>query len=364
MMLVVGFDFYIYSNRYLIKNRLKVGFSIINQFAFHLLSYVVLIIIFLILNYFDLFSKYSTVLILVLILFEHLGTEFFRLFIAMEKVLIANVLLFLRTGTWPLILIYQMIFTDLDITINSIVFYWTLASFLTVLISFLFVYKDLRLAKLSVDIKWVKRGFNVGILFFTATIAQKIIEFSDRYIIDSILGAKSLGIYTFYFQLANLSNVAIFTVLISFTYPKIIRFVESKDKLETYSQLKKLQQNIIIFILSYAFIIFLILPYILVIVGKPELEKYSVILFLFLLGNLFLNLSFGGHYLLMGMEKDRLLMKIGLKIAAVNIILNLTAITFFGIKGAVVVFVLSSFLLFISKREVAKKYVRNYGWKN
>jgi len=364
MTLIVGLDFYVYSNRYLIKNRSKTEFSILNQFVFHLLSYSVLFLIFLILNYFDVYSKYFTILILILIILEHIGTEFFRIFIALEKALIANILLFLRTGTWPLILIYQLLFTDIEITIKSVVLYWVLASVLTVVISFLFIFKELRSLKFNINKKWIMKGLNVGIIFFSATIGQKIIEYSDRYIIDSIMGAKSLGIYTFYFQLANLANVAIFTIIISFLYPRIIHFIELKDRKNTFASLKKLQNKSVLFIITYAIIITTVLPYLLELIGKPELENHKIILVLFLLGNLFINLSLGYHYLLMGLEKDKLLMKIGLKIAALNILANLFGVFYLGIKGAVIVFVISSFLIFILKKKAAKNYFTKYDWKN
>jgi O-antigen/teichoic acid export membrane protein len=66
----------------------------------------------------------------------------------------------------------------------------------------------------------------------------------------------------------------------------------------------------------------------------------------------------------MGLEKDKLLMKIGLKIAALNILANLFGVFYLGIKGAVIVFVISSFLIFILKKKAAKNYFTKYDWKN
>lgn len=364
MMLAVGFDFYVYSNRYMIKNKPETGFTLMNQFVFHLFSYVGLVVLFLVLNYFDIFSQYFTITILVLLVFEHLGMEFFRIFIALEKVLTANILLFIRTGTWPLILIYQLLFTEVDVTINSVIFYWVIASILTVLLGFIMIYKEVFAVKFEIDKKWIKRGFKVGALFFIATAAHKIIEFSDRYIIDAILGAKSLGIYTFFFQLANVANVAIFTIIISFLYPKIIYYVNIKDKKNAFATIKKLQTNSILFIIIYSVIIFISLPYLLELIDKPELNNHQVILFLFLAGNLFLNLSFASHYSLMALEKDKLLMKIGIMVAVLNLGANILAVFYFGIEGAVIVFLISSLLLYIFKQRAINHNFKKYDWKD
>lgn len=364
MMLTVGVDFYVYSNRYMIKNKAETGFTLINQFVFHLLSYVILVLLFLVFNYFDIFAHYFTITIFILLVFEHLGMEFFRIFIALEKVLTANILLFIRTGIWPLILIYQLLFTEVDVTLNSVVFYWVLASVLTVIIGFILIHKEVIAEKFSLDKKWIKRGFNVGVLFFTATAAQKVIEFSDRYIIDAILGAKSLGIYTFYFQLANVANVAIFTVIISFLYPKIIYYVNIGDKKNAFATIKKLQKNSILFIAIYAVIIFLLLPYLLEFIDKSELNNHKVVLFLFLGGNLFLNLSFASHYSLMAIEKDKLLLKITILVAALNFGANILSVIYFGIEGAVIVFLISSILLYSLKQRAINKNFEKYEWKN
>lgn len=364
MMLAVGFDFYVYSNRYMIKNKTETGFTLINQFVFHLFSYVALVVLFLVLNYFDVFSQFFTITILILLVFEHLGMEFFRIFIALEKVLTANILLFIRTGTWPLILIYQLLFSEVHVTLNSVIFYWVLASLVTVLLGFILIYKEVFAVKFEIDKKWMKRGFKVGALFFTATAAHKIIEFSDRYIIDIILGSKSLGIYTFFFQLANVANVAIFTIIISFLYPKIIYYVNERDKKNAYATIKKLQTNSILFILAYSVIIFISLPYLLKLIDKPELNNHQVILFLFLAGNLFLNLSFASHYSLMALEKDKLLMKIGIMVAVLNLAANILAVFYFGIEGAVIVFLISSLLLFIFKQRAINHNFKKYDWKD
>jgi len=364
MMLVVGVDFYVYSNRYMIKNRTETGFTLINQFVFHLLCYLILVAIFLALNYFDIFAHYFTLTIFILLVFEHLGMEFFRIFIALEKVLTANILLFIRTGIWPLILIYKLLFTDSEISLNTVVFYWVLASVLAVIIGFLLIYREVIAEKFLINKKWIKRGFYVGVLFFTATAAQKVIEFSDRYIIDALLGAKSLGIYTFFFQLANVANVAIFTVIISFLYPKIIYYVNIRDKKNVFATIKKLQKSSIIFIAVYAVIIFLALPYLLEFIDKPELNNHQVILFLFLAGNLFLNLSFASHYCLMALEKDKLLLKISILVACLNFGANILSVIYFGIEGAVIVFLISSVLLYFFKQRAVNHNFEKYEWKN
>ena len=362
LMLVTGYDFYVFSNRFIIKHRAQTSYALVNQFAFHLLAYVLLFLIFLILSAIGVTYEYISITVLFLLIFEHLGMEFFRVFIAIEKVLVANVILFVRTGSWPLVIIYQIIFTNQEISMGLIISYWLIASVLSVILGFLFIYKELVGQKLSIDKKWIKKGVKVATLFFTATMAQKIIEFSDRYIIDAFLGAKSLGIYSFYFQLANVVNVIIFTVFISFMYPKIIYYIDKKRKSEAIAVINKLKIYSTLLICSYALVLLLLLPTILEVVGKSELYEFQIVLYLFLLGNLFFNLSFTSHYALVAIEKDKELTKIAIGLAVFSCIANVLAVQYIGIIGAVIVFTLSSMLLFYIKSKTEKHFFKNYDW--
>jgi O-antigen/teichoic acid export membrane protein len=345
-----------------IKNREQTGYALTNQFFFHLMTYAVLFVLFIVLTIVGVTNEFLTITMLFLLIFEHLGMEFFRVFVAIEKVLIANIILFVRTGTWPLLLIYQLLYTTKEITLTTIMTYWMTASIVSVVLSIPFIYNELRGTKFYIDKKWIKRGTKVAALFFIATFSQKIIEFSDRYIIDLLLGAKSLGIYSFYFQLANVVNVTIFTILISFTYPKIIYFIDKKKKKEAAIEVKKLKKYIVILICAYAILLSIILPYILDLVGKTELYEFQVVFYIFLIGNLFFNLSFASHYALLAIERDKELMKISIGLAVFSLVANFTAVAYFGIIGAVIVFAISSLLLYIIKYRTEHHFFKNYDW--
>ncbi|MFT4644286.1 MAG: O-antigen/teichoic acid export membrane protein [Planctomycetota bacterium] len=360
--LISGLDFYVYANRFLIKNLDKANFALSNQFIFHLCTYCLLIVVYFSLYLLGVTHDYITITVLFLVIFEHLGMEFFRVYIALEKVLMANILLFLRTGVWPLILIYQLLFTETNISLNLVINYWVLSGMLSVLIGFIYINRTIKLSKPVFDKKWIVRGIKVGGLFFVATGAQKIIEFSDRFIIDAILGPKTLGVYSFYFQLSNLVNVVIFTIFFSFMYPKIIYYIDKREKRNAMAIIGKLKLYSVVVIVIYALFLIFLMPYVLKFMDKPELNEYQIVLYLFLAGNLFLNLSFTSHYALMAVEEDRRLMWIAIVVGVINISGNFVAVNYFGIIGAVCVFALSSALLYFAKGYAEKSYFKTYEW--
>src|SRR5690606_34286207 len=124
---------------------------------------------------------------------------------------------------------------------------WLIATIASVVISSFFILKNLLKTNLIIDRNWIWKGIGVAGLFFSSTLAQKGIEFSDRYIINSILGSKDLGIYSFYFQLGNVANVAIFTMFISFMYPDILTSINQGDISGARKAIKKLRNYILLF---------------------------------------------------------------------------------------------------------------------
>lgn len=362
-MMVVGFDFYVYGNRFLIQHKEKENFAIFNQFFFHFATYVLLLAVFTIVRSFSDFDGLLTFTVFFLLILEHLGMEFFRLFIALERPLVANIVLFVRTGTWPVYIIYLMLIKKSIISLDTVINSWIIAAIAAVFLSVIFLWNSLKKIEFKLDKKWIMSGIGIASFFFVSTMAQKGIEFSDRYIINAFLGAKELGIYSFFFQLGNVSNVAIYTMFISFMYPTIITSITQRDENSTKKVIKKLKRSIIGFIGIYAAIIFIFLPFILDIMGKPELNEYKLLLAFFLIGNLFFNLSFTSHYALMAIHKDKVLMVITLIVAVLNLVLNILAVITMGIMGAVIVFYLSAFLLFLIKSNYEKRFFKKFNWE-
>ncbi len=357
-MLIIGFDFYVFSNRFIIQNKNLVEKAISNQFVTQLILYGMLLVIFLIAKTFFESSLYFELSFFFLLFFEHIGMELFRLLIALEKPLFANIVLFLRTGTWPIYLIYLIVINQEIISLDTIINSWLVASVLAVLASGWLLMRVVKITKFHFDIKWIFKGYGVAAFFLVSTLAQKGIEFSDRYIISAFKGSEELGAYSFYFQLANVATVAIFTLLFSFKYPSILATIEEKNWQTLKTVISKLETQILVFMLSYSILIFIALPSILEMVGKPRLSDQWYLLIFFLLGNLFFNLSFTSHYALMGLHKDKELMWISIFISIFNIACNILAVFLFGILGAVVVFFFSATLLFLFKRNRKRYYLK------
>lgn len=352
LVMLVGFDFYIYSSRRVTKKKERLIFILKNQLYTH--AVIFMFVSFLIVVYFyffeNLISIYFVFLMIVLLFFEHLGQELFRMYLILEKTLFANLLLFIRTGIWALVLsMYLFLSEVVALNLETILISWLFSAIFSVIVGLVY-FPDINLFfDVKVDKQWIKKGIKVGVVMFISTIGIKIVEYSDRYLIVYFLEKTSLGIYSMFFQLYNLINVVVFTLIISFVYPKIFHAVNDNNK----QKILKLKNEIIIkssgIIILYGVFSWFSLPIILKVINKNELYAHQPIFFILLLGGLFLNISYSYHYVLIAKEKELSIVKSTLFVAVLNIIFNIILIPMFGITGAAISFLTSSILLLLTK---------------
>jgi O-antigen/teichoic acid export membrane protein len=361
LVIFIGFDFYIYSNRLIVKDKSSLIFIFKNSLVFYLCSYLILIPICYLLLKIGLVPKEVLIIFFILSVLEHLGQELFRIYIAIEKVVFANILFFLRSGVWSWIVVVYLYFDQTSIaTLSSIFSLWIISTLAAIIIGIIFLPGIREFKNIKIDGDWIKKGLRVGASVFLATILLKAIEYSDRYLIDYFLGKKELGIYAFYFQLANIINVLVFTLYISFIYPKILRSVYDRNKVSVRTNKLEIYKNtlLIVFAMLIAFIIGI--PFVLEAMNKQPLETNKSIFYILLLGAVFFNFSFGSHYVLIAEEKEKLIIKTTLIAFVINISLNLILIPTIGIYGASIALAASSFALWISKSIEEKKLLKQW----
>lgn len=334
----LGFDFYTYNTREILSRPVDNALPLIrDQLVFHLLVYIVILPILLGVFFFDIISfKYIGYFYLVLI-FEHLGQEFFRLFITLQKPLFANLLLFFRAGFWIYIVVLLWHFGVKGIVnLNSVWTGWIIGAILSVLIGmvYLYLYFDFNTIFVDIDWKWIKRGLFISFPFFTGTLAYKVIEFSNRYIIDYYMTKSDVGVFTFFGSLANVIQTIVYTVVIMVYYPKLV-ILHNKDDVFNFKKTTNifLLKVVLWSLFSIIGIVIFIHP-MLGYLNKTEFNTYLPVLWL-LLGSVFLlNLSFIPHYLLYVQKKDIVIRNITLFSAGVNIMFNFILIRYWGLIGA------------------------------
>lgn len=362
LIIFLGLDFYIFSNRLIVKNPDKLIFILKNSLAFYVSMYLLFIPVLVMMVYFGLVPMEIAVLFFFLVIAEHFSQELFRINIAIENVVIANIIFFLRTGAWSWpISIFLFLNEGSSITLSNILIVWFSFSLASVAFGVFYIPNIRRFGQEKIDKKWIVKGLKVGLMMFVSTIFLKTIEYSDRYFINYFLGKKELGIYAFYHQFSNIINVVIFTLYISYAYPKILKSVYDKNLLELKKEKRSLLKNTLIIVALFFIFTFTLLPFILEIINKSELTSNIKLIYILIFAALFFNLSFASHFVLVAEEKEKLIIKASIIACLCNVTLNIILIPKIGIYGSAVALLISSFALFALKIRYDWKLIKE--WK-
>lgn len=347
---LVGFDFYNYVHRDFINDSRSLIISkLLNQFIFNFLLFIILTPLFywvMIYNNLPFFS------IAVILLFtEYFGQEVYRLLIVFSKPVLANLILFFRSSFWVLALLLVNNFYEIQIDTQNILIYWAIGNSLLVIFTILYCFNlnAFVFNKIKIDWGWIKKGFYVSIPFLISTITLKIIELSDRFIINYFYTSSEVGIYSFYSNISNSLNVVINTTVVIMIYPKILLAFKKNDKKNIPILIKVYKKEMFIFLILAIILSILFLNPLLNWIGKEEYFSNLPTFWVLLTANVFFNISLIPHVVLYALHKDREIIIPVILACLVNLALNFILLPAFGIVGAAIATLVSFLLIMIFK---------------
>jgi len=349
----LGFDFYNFNTREIILHpESKTGMLIRDQFIYFSIIYLFVLPFLIIVFQLD-FLPYKYIFwFYAILLFEHISIELYRIFIAISKPVFANFIFFIKSGLWSYILIFIWILGDDSLrNLDSIWFSWFIGAFFATIISLIYLYLiDIKIFIInSIDWKWIKKGILVSIPFFISTISLKIIEFSGRYIIDLNYSKSEVGIFTFYWTIANFVNIVTFTAIIMVMYPKLIELYQKKDFISFKIIFHKFKILIVSSSIILGIILSLIIDPLISFLNKDGYSSEIYTFYVLILSNIMLNFSFIPHYLLYVKEKDKFILYGTISGTILNIMLNLILIPQYGIIGSAYSILISYIAVLTSK---------------
>lgn len=359
---VLGLDFYAYSTREIIAASRDNRICLIkDQFVLYLLMYVIFLPLLIVVFLSHMLSWKYLVYFYIILIFEHLSQELFRIFIAINEPLFANAMLFVRSGIWvyTLLILWQMDAMQVE-DLTPVWRGWAAGAFLSVLFAVMKLKNDLGGPGdwKRVDWRWVVTGVKLSIPFLIATIAYKVIEFSDRYMIEYFIDTEKVGIYTFFSGVANVVYISVFTLVTMHYYPRLIEEHQTEQfgLFERTTKLfaRKTLYGSLLFSVIMAFMISPVLSYL----GKAELQDSIGTLWILIVANVVLNLSSISHYVLYAAKEDKILRNSAVAGAVTNIVLNLILIRFYGIAGAAAATAASFALIWMLKHYYSLKVIR------
>ena len=312
--LIIGGEFYTYSQRELIlQGSKKYSFVLQHQALALLFLYIFIIPLLTIIFAFDTLPQHWAKWFFLLLFFEAIAQELNRILIALEHQISASIILFFRQGLWVILIFFYMYLNPNNQSVELVFKAWLYGSIFSVILGMLFIRRVILITRLKkIDFHWIKKGFKVSFLFFIGALCFKGLFTFDRYVVEAIVGTSFLGIYVVYIGIAMSLFSILDPLVFSFSYPKIINSIAKKNISNFNMLMKILAKKTIFFSTIFIFFVFFISPYLFMWLGNPIYSDNLNILMVLLAASYFYALSMIPHYGLYALKKDKLLMTIHL----------------------------------------------------
>jgi len=362
MTFFIGFEIYLNTSRVLIKNKKHTFYYIKEHFYFIITSYIIISPLLLTFFILELIDYQYLIIVFLLLLFELISNEQYRLLIALKHPTIANIVLFTRSALWIYLFILLDFFgLNFNNPIQLLLNFWLISVSISIFIPIVY-FKLYRTFKLSFKniiswkrfLKYCKKSY----ILFLSSLVMVIFNTIDKFIIKMYETYSVLGIYTLYFSLSNIVFTFVLAGIISIKYPSLLESYTINNN-QYYLNLKKFNIQIIstTLVISAMSIILLIsyLSYI------HDTEKYTLLIdnlsvYIFLLISFIIyTIHMKEHYDLYIKNKDNEILKSHLIMLIIYLLSLFPLIKLYSINGVALSHLIASVAIYLLKIYYRKK---------
>ncbi len=336
---VLGMDFNLFNTREILAHdATEHGRLIRDQLVFHGLVYLIVLPALLGVFLAGFLPWHYAAWFYGLLVLEHLQQEAHRLLVTLSRPVLANVVLFFRSGAWA----YAVVATGLLVpharNLDLVWIGWTVGGLVGLAIA---VVPLRRLGvgrawRLPVDWQWIGRGLRNSLVFFAATLSLKAMEYADRYFLQFFHGETMVGVYTLYAQLANVVLTFIETGIVMVLLPHIIAAHQRGRDAEFQVLLRRMGLATLGASLGLGLLAAVGVFPVLWLVQKDIYWHQMNAYWIFLLSVLVITNGFMAHYWLYARRRDVALLVSAAAALVVAVIGNALLVPTYGIMGAAV----------------------------
>ena len=342
-------------NQLLFSHSLIIIMGLFLSLCFFLFAYIF---------YLDEEKTFLFFLLFTLLIFEVISQELTRYLIYLDKQIHSNIVQLIKGGLWIILLILCFSDFNQNIRLEIIFSIWTLFSLISCIYAAFFCKEIfrynfirkfsefIRRKKLNILKKHVFLTLNQAKIYFFITIVYLVMINTDKFIANIYLDTDSVAPLAFYFNLTNIIPTLIQVGVISVFFNKALDITAKKEIVNIKLLFKKMYFYTGIIYFVSAIFIFLFIDPLLKFVDKEIFLDNKRLLYFYMIGNLFLSLSFINHLFCYGFKKDTALMKLTVIIFIIYAPLSYILMTNFDILGISYAYVIMGFSLCFSKLRV------------
>jgi O-antigen/teichoic acid export membrane protein len=221
---LVGLDFYTYTTREIISSsRSHWGHFLKNQAALAGALYIATFPLIVVAFGVGALPWQIFPLFLALMVLEHSGQELDRVLVAISATTAAAVVLFLRSGLWPLVVVVLMAQYSGLRQLDTVLAAWIMGGVVAVSVGMRRVLQSGAAGwGLPVSTSWIRNGLRTALPLLGGTLALRALFAGDRFIVDEMNGPDALASYVLFSSMAAALTALLAAGVHVFYYPKLI----------------------------------------------------------------------------------------------------------------------------------------------
>ena len=303
----VGLDFYTYVTREILRTpNDQRGRLLKSQAALSGFLYLLFLpVAFLFLQYAGWPDK-LVLLFFPILLLEHFNQEMSRLLIALSEQITASIILFIRQGSWALVIVGLMAWDISSRQLQTVISLWAGAGLVAAVMG---IWKLRKLGMggwgSSPDWNWIKKGIAVSTAFLLATLALRGIQTADRYWLEALGGIEIVGAYALLFGVAGTLMTFLDAGVFAFTYPVLIKLHQTQQLVAARAKVRQMFAYTLLLSMGFAVASWLLLPHLLAWIGNEVYIKAIDLYPWLLLAMVFNAISMVPHFALYARGCDK-----------------------------------------------------------
>ena len=305
--LLISADYYTYAQRELLARPAEQwSFVIQHQIKAQFILYAALLPAQLLIFVLGLMAWEYAIWFFALLVLEHIAQEINRMLVAMHKQLMASWVLFIRMGSWVLVVLPLMAFNEQYRNLDTLYMAWFIGCALAIVVGMSAIKKIIpSWEKVETDYVWLKKGFKIGGLFLLASLSFRGLLTVDRYAVEILGSIEMLGVYVFYIGIVmgayNFLDPAVF----SFLYPRMLQNYQMQEKEKYLKVFKELIITTFAISVLIALVIWFVAPFVINWINKPIYSAYINDLILLIAAGFVYTIGYIPHYALYAMKGDK-----------------------------------------------------------
>lgn len=303
-----GLDFYTYSQREMLSlSRMDWGRIIRHQFIFYGLLYFIIMPLLLFIFVSDLLPWQVIGWFYIILTFEHLSQELYRLLVVCDRITLAHIILFFRGGAWVFVVVALFWIKPEMHGLTVIWIGWSVGVAISILIAMFGVHKVIgpMYWRGPIDWIWIRRGIKVAAQYLIGTLSLRGLFTFDRYILDIHFGKSAVGVYSLFMSLVNSLQAFADAGVVSKLYPRIVVAYRTGCYKEFRHHLKNMTVGIALLYICFSAGLYLTIKPVFVLIGRQVYIGQVAILWVLLVACGIYCLGLVPHYALYAIGADR-----------------------------------------------------------